>query len=68
MGGAAALISGTGISRKLHLHAHALWLPHPRKGEIRVTAPLPPHMATSFSFFGFDPKIAGEPFVSFQED
>ncbi len=67
-GGQEAYLAGQGLSRKLHLHARAIKVPHPRKGEIRVIAPLPEHMAASFSFFGFDPGAAGEPFVAFEED
>ncbi len=67
-GGQEAYLSGQGVSKKLHLHARAIQVPHPRKGEIRVVAPLPEHMAASFAFFGFDSGAAGEPFVSFEED
>jgi 23S rRNA pseudouridine955/2504/2580 synthase len=67
-GAAEAFIAGTGISRKLHLHARALRLPHPKGGLLEVVAPLPDHMAGSFEFFGFDPKAAGKPFVAFDED
>lgn len=67
-GGKEAYLAGQGISRKLHLHARALMLPHPRQGVIRVVAPLPPHMVASFAFFGFDPAEAGEPFVAFEAE
>lgn len=67
-GGREAYLSGQGVSRKLHLHARALMLPHPRGGTIRVIAPLPEHMLASFSFFGFREAEAGEPFVAFEED
>jgi len=68
-GGQEAYLTGQGVSKKLHLHARALTLPHPRKGNIRVVAPLPAHIEASFSFFGFDQSQAGEPFVAFaQED
>jgi 23S rRNA pseudouridine955/2504/2580 synthase len=67
-GAAEAFIAGTGISRKLHLHARALRLPHPRGGMLEVVAPLPDHMAGSFEFFGFDTKAAGKPFAAFDED
>jgi 23S rRNA pseudouridine955/2504/2580 synthase len=43
-----------GLPRKLHLHARRLTLPHPRGGTLDVTAPLPPHMRTSFDMLGFD--------------
>lgn len=62
-GGAEAHMSGHGISRKLHLHARALRLPHPRGGMLQVTADLPDHMRETFDFFGFDVAEAGDPFV-----
>jgi 23S rRNA pseudouridine955/2504/2580 synthase len=43
-----------GLESKLHLLARRLVLPHPRKGIIDVTAPLPEHMKKSFAMFGFD--------------
>src|SRR6185437_14547506 len=43
-GGGAAHPAGVPNARKLHLHARALSLPHPRGGRLQVTAPLPPHM------------------------
>ncbi|MBE9606741.1 RluA family pseudouridine synthase [Acetobacteraceae bacterium H6797] len=43
-----------GLSRQLHLHARAISLPHPEGGTLEVAAPLPPHMAETFKFFGFD--------------
>lgn len=44
------------VERKLHLLARRLILPHPRGGTLDVTAPLPPHMQSSFELFGFDVK------------
>lgn len=67
-GGAEAFIAGTGVSRKLHLHARAVRLPHPRSGkEFTVVAPLSDHIAKSFEFFGFDEGTAGKPFAAFAE-
>ena len=67
-GAAEAFISGTGVSRKLHLHARAVRLPHPRTGkELTVVAPLSEHIAKSFEFFGFDEGTAGKPFQAFAE-
>ncbi|MGE5503650.1 MAG: RluA family pseudouridine synthase, partial [Actinomycetota bacterium] len=63
-----AFIEGTGVSRKLHLHARAVRIPHPKGGTLEVVAPLPPHMAASFAFFGFDQHDAGKPFDAFSED
>jgi 23S rRNA pseudouridine955/2504/2580 synthase len=42
---------------QLHLHARALTIPHPEGGSLTVSAPLPPHMAKTFAYFGFaNPK------------
>ena len=60
-GGQAALLAGDGLSRKLHLHARQITLKRPNGKMLTVTAPLPPHMAQSWAFFGFsEPK--GSPF------
>lgn len=67
-GGQEAFIAGTGISRKLHLHARALRMPHPRGGTLLVVAPLPEHIAKSFEFFGFQESTAGKPFDAFEEE
>lgn len=46
---------GGGLSRKLHLHAAQLRFPHPLSGrEMRLSAPLPEHMARTFDLFGWD--------------
>ncbi len=42
------------IANKLHLHARRLVFPHPRGGEVDITAPLPKHMIESFNSLGFD--------------
>ena len=47
-----------GVEHKLHLLARRLVLPHPRGGTIDVTAPLPPHMRTTWDMFGFDDRTA----------
>lgn len=45
---------GGAISRKLHLHAARLDLPHPITGQrLRLTAPLPDHMARSWELMGW---------------
>jgi 23S rRNA pseudouridine955/2504/2580 synthase len=68
-GGKEALIEGSGVSRKLHLHARAVRVPHPRSKEIlEIVAPLPRHMAATFEFFGFDEHSAGKPFEAFEAD
>ncbi|MFL1460863.1 RluA family pseudouridine synthase [Roseococcus sp. DSY-14] len=51
-GGAAAHLEG--LSGQLHLHARRLVLPHPEGGTLEVEAALPPHMAATFRFLGFD--------------
>jgi len=66
-GGKAAFLSGQAISRKLHLHARALTLPHPRTGRpLTVTAPLPEHMRASWRLFGFDPDSREDPFAGLE--
>jgi 23S rRNA pseudouridine955/2504/2580 synthase len=67
-GGQAAYLTGQGISRKLHLHARAIEVPHPRQGTLRVVAPLPSHMKATFAFFGFDEAAAGPPFVAMAQE
>jgi 23S rRNA pseudouridine955/2504/2580 synthase len=62
-GGAAAHPAGVPQPRKLHLHARALALPHPRGGTLTVVAPLPPHMKETWDFFGFEESEAADPFA-----
>jgi 23S rRNA pseudouridine955/2504/2580 synthase len=45
-----------GVENKLHLVARRLILPHPKGGQVDVTAPLPAHMQATFDLFGFDVK------------
>lgn len=61
-GGAAAHLAGVPGARRLHLHARALMIPHPRGGMLRVTAPLPAHMKRTWDFFGFAADAA-DPFA-----
>jgi 23S rRNA pseudouridine955/2504/2580 synthase len=62
-GGKEAFIAGQGLSRKLHLHARTLALPHPVTGApLVVRAPLPDHMRETWDFFGFDSDDTGDPF------
>jgi 23S rRNA pseudouridine955/2504/2580 synthase len=53
---------GGGLSRKLHLHAVQLHLPHPVTGKpLHFHAPLPEHMARTWSMVGWDPdELKGE--------
>ncbi len=64
-GGAASQIPGAPGVRQLHLHARSIALPHPRGGMLEATAPLPPHMLTTWRFFGFPEKIA-DPFAELE--
>jgi 23S rRNA pseudouridine955/2504/2580 synthase len=53
---------GGALSRKLHLHAARLTLPHPATGRrLSFSAPLPEHMARTFAFFGWDLADLPEP-------
>src|SRR5579885_2272017 len=61
-GGAAPHLPGVPGGRLLHLHARAIAVPHPAGGMLRAEAPLPPHMAESWRFFGF-PAADGDPFA-----
>lgn len=47
-----------GIQNRLHLHARRIVIPHPDRGVIDVTAPLPPHMVQSWNLLGFDETAA----------
>lgn len=61
-GGQEAFLKGGNISAKLHLHARAIRIAHPREGLIEVAAPLPPHMAETWRFLGFEPSQESHPF------
>jgi len=61
-GEAAAHLAGVPGSRRLHLHARSLSLPHPLGGTLEVTAPLPPHMRRTWEFFGFPGEVE-DPFA-----
>ena len=59
-GGRKAFAAGGALPKRLHLHARAISLPHPSgQGQIEVTAPLPPHMAETWAFLGFDEAAGG---------
>lgn len=55
---------GGEISRKLHLHARSLSLPHPTTGAIlSLTAPLPEHMKRTWDTLGWDARdVPEDPF------
>ncbi|MFT3974386.1 MAG: RluA family pseudouridine synthase [Amaricoccus sp.] len=61
---------GGEVSRKLHLHARSLSLVHPTTGRgISFTAPLPEHMARTWSLFGWRPEDApADPFADEDAD
>ncbi len=46
------------LSRKLHLHARSLKIPHPDGGMFEIEAPLEGHIAASWKFLGFDEREA----------
>lgn len=53
-GGEEALLSAIADSRRLHLHARRITLPHPSgKGTLRVQAEPPPHFRRTVEAFGF---------------
>lgn len=55
-GGRAAFLPDEGLARRLHLHARELAIPHPADGTtLRISAPLPAHMAETWRRLGFDP-------------
>ncbi|OCK55516.1 RluA family pseudouridine synthase [Bradyrhizobium sp. LMTR 3] len=43
-----------GLQNRLHLLARRLVIPHPRRGVIDVSAPLPPHMLQSWNLLGLE--------------
>jgi 23S rRNA pseudouridine955/2504/2580 synthase len=43
-----------GVPNRLHLHARRIEFPHPRGGQIDLSAPLPDHMLATFKLLGFD--------------
>jgi len=49
-----------GLQNRLHLHARRIVIPHPDRGVVDVTAPLPPHMKQSWNLLGFDEATAEE--------
>ncbi len=67
-GGAIAHLPAAEVARRLHLHARELSLPHPSgRGILRLRADLPPHMAASWQFFGFDADLVGDPFAELDQ-
>jgi 23S rRNA pseudouridine955/2504/2580 synthase len=64
-GEAAAHLAGVPGSRRLHLHARSLAMPHPLGGSREFTAPLPVHMRRTWEFFGFPGDIE-DPFADLE--
>jgi 23S rRNA pseudouridine955/2504/2580 synthase len=64
-GEAAAHLAGVPGSRRLHLHARSLSIPHPLGGRLEVTAPLPPHMRRNWEFFGLANDVK-DPFAELE--
>lgn len=60
-------IAPPGVSSKLHLHARAIEIPHPRKGVLKVQAKLPDHMRKTFEILGFDERDAKDSFAAFED-
>lgn len=56
-----------GIQHRLHLHARRLQIPHPKGGQIDVTAPLPQHMQQSWNLLGFTTQGMGDDDDAFDE-
>jgi 23S rRNA pseudouridine955/2504/2580 synthase len=54
-----------GLDDMLHLHARAIRLPHPTRGELRVQAPLSAHMLRAFDTLGFIEREGKDPFAPF---
>lgn len=62
-GAAKAMLPGLEGTRELHLHARSIALRRPDGKLLSVSAPLPNHMAKSWSFFGFSADTEGDPFA-----
>lgn len=67
-GGQESFLQGPGLSRKMHLHARAIRIPHPGGGEFEIVAPLPKHMQATWSFLGFDESLGADPFKTPEDD
>lgn len=67
-GGDRSFSLGLPNGNKMHLHARAIRMPHPVKGILEVTAPLPSHMQDSFSFLGFNEKESIHAFDYFTKE
>lgn len=61
--GAKAYFARESLANQLHLHARSIRIPHPTRGVINVTAPLPPHMQKTWDFFEFASEPDSDPFA-----
>jgi 23S rRNA pseudouridine955/2504/2580 synthase len=64
-GGTEAFLEGR-VSKKMHLHARSIEMPHPKGGALGVTAPLAFHMRETWKLFGLDPDDDGDPFAELE--
>ncbi len=67
-GGQDAFVDMPGLSRKLHLHARGLKIPHPNGGILEVVAPVPKHIADTLKLMGFVQREAPDPFAGWEDD
>lgn len=58
---------GGDISRKMHLHARFISLPHPVTGKpLKIVAPMPEHMVRTWDTFAWDERdVADDPFEEY---
>lgn len=58
---------GGDISKKMHLHARHIALPHPVTGKmLAITAPMPDHMQRTWETFAWDERdVADDPFEEY---
>jgi 23S rRNA pseudouridine955/2504/2580 synthase len=64
--GAKAYFAREALDNQLHLHARSIRMPHPTRGIINVTAPLPPHMQKTWKFFEFADEPDEDPFAGLE--
>ncbi|MFO0998328.1 MAG: RluA family pseudouridine synthase [Alphaproteobacteria bacterium] len=62
-GGRAAFLPELPQARRLHLHARLLILPRAGEPPLRLAAPLPPHMAATWRYFGLEAEDDRDPFA-----
>lgn len=64
--GQEAFVARDELPNQMHLHARSISIPHPKRGWIKVEAPLPPHMQKTWKFFGFAPEPDHDPFAGLE--